>query len=167
MATSSVVLGGERATPASLLSRFLFAGATVAVLDGAFAVVAYVSILHLTTATRIFQSIAAGLLGKAAYDGGTSTAALGVLCHFIVAFGWTTVYLVLSRRITSIRQFASSNAGTIITGLAYGAVMWLAMNFVVVPNSAAHRPPVTNWQFWLQLVWHMIALGPPIVRILR
>ena len=27
--------------------------------------------------------------------------------------------------------------------------------------------PLSGWRFWVQLVWHMIALGPPIVAIVH
>ena len=35
---------------------------------------------------RIFQSIAAGLLGRASFSGGVPTALLGVILHFFIAF---------------------------------------------------------------------------------
>ena len=37
------------------------------------------------TPLRIAQSIASGLLGRAAFEGGYKTAALGVVLHFIIA----------------------------------------------------------------------------------
>jgi ribose/xylose/arabinose/galactoside ABC-type transport system permease subunit len=36
-------------------------------------------------AQRIFQDVAAGLLGEASFQGGWSTAALGVALHFLIA----------------------------------------------------------------------------------
>lgn len=167
MATSSVAFGHQQAARESVLPKFLLAGATVAFLDGLFAVVVYVWMLHLTHAGRIFQSIAAGILGKASYDGGSTTIALGVALHIVVAFSWTTVYYLVSRSIPSIRQFASSNRGNLVTGLAFGAFMWLGMDYIVIPLSQARFTPPTNWQFWLQLGWHIVGLGPPLVRILR
>ena len=167
MATSSLAFGQDRSARENALTRFALAGATVALLDGAFAVVVYVFILHLTTAGRVFQSVASGLLGKASFNGGAATVALGAACHIFIAFSWTTVYFVASRRIASIREFASSNVGSMITGLVFGAAMWLGMDFIVIPLSAATFTPPSSWQFWLQLVWHIVALGPPIVRILR
>jgi hypothetical protein len=167
VATSSVAFGHSATARESILPKFLFAGATVAFLDGMFAVVVYVWVMHRTTAGRIFQSIAAGLLGKASYDGGTATIALGVACHIVIAFTWTAIYYLASRRLSAIRQFASSNAGNLITGLAFGAVMWLGMDFIVLPVSAAKQTPPGTWQFWLQLGWHIVGLGPPLVRILK
>jgi len=167
VATSSLAFGHQSSARESILPRFLVAGATVAFLDGMFAVVVYVWIMHLTTAGRIFQSIAAGLLGKASYNGGTTTIALGLLCHIVIAFTWTTIYYFASRRVPSIREFASSNAGNLITGVLFGAVIWLGMDFIVIPLSAARFTSPANWQFWLQLGWHMVGLGPPLVRILK
>lgn len=167
MATSSLAFQHERAATGSSLGRYVAAGLTVAFLDGLFAVAVYDWLLHKTTATRVFQSIAAGLLGKDSYNGGTATVVLGVACHLVIAFGWTTLYFVASRRIGGLRQFASTNAGNIMTGLLYGAFIWLAMDFVVLPLSATRSTPPTNWQFWLQLAWHIVGLGPPLVRILR
>ncbi len=42
----------------------------------------------------ILQSIASGVLGRAAYQGGMRTAALGLLLHFVIAFGVVATYLV-------------------------------------------------------------------------
>jgi hypothetical protein len=36
-------------------------------------------------ATRIFQSVAAGLLGQASFQGGGRTAALGLVLHYFIA----------------------------------------------------------------------------------
>jgi hypothetical protein len=167
VATSSMAFERRGAAREGVLPKFLFAGATVAFLDGMFAVVVYVWIMHRTTAGRIFQSIAAGLLGKSSYDGGSTTIALGVVCHIVIAFAWTAIYYVASQRISSVRQFASSNAGNLVTGLVFGAVIWLGMDLIVLPLSAAKPTPPGNWQFWLQLAWHIIGLGPPLVRIIR
>jgi hypothetical protein len=167
VATSSVAFGHQGAARESVLPKFVFAGATVAFLDGMFAVVVYVWILHRTNAGRIFQSIAAGLLGKASYDGGAATITLGVVCHVAIAFTWTAIYYFASRRLPSIRKLASSNGGNLVTGLVFGAVIWLGMDFVVIPLSAARFTSPANWQFWLQFGWHVVGLGPPLVRILR
>ncbi|MBA3759414.1 MAG: hypothetical protein H0X07_02700 [Gemmatimonadales bacterium] len=36
-------------------------------------------------AIRIFQSVAAGLLGQASFEGGAATAALGLALHYLIA----------------------------------------------------------------------------------
>ena len=80
---------------------------------------------------RILQSIAAGLLGRASFSGGWQTAALGFVLHFVIAFAVVLVYLVASRRVPILRR------NYIACGLAYGILVYLVMNFVVVPMSAA------------------------------
>src|SRR5260370_14048741 len=46
---------------------------------------------------RLLQGIASGLLGSRAFSGGLATALLGLLCHFLIAFGPAAVYLLASR----------------------------------------------------------------------
>jgi hypothetical protein len=149
------------------VSKIVAAGVTVAVLDALFAIVLYVFVLHATTAPRVFQSIAAGLLGKASYAGGAPTVALGVVCHLTVAFGWTLIFYTAPRRIAVIRELLRTNADTIMVGLVYGAFIWLAMDFVVIRLSRATPTPVANWRFWAMLAWHAVGVGLPMVRILR
>ena len=96
-----------------------------------------------------------------------TTIALGVALHIVIAFSWTTVYYLVSRTVPAIRAFASSNGGSLVTGMVFGACMWLGMDYVVIPLSQARFTPPSNWQFWLQLGWHIVGLGPPLVRILR
>lgn len=54
------------------------------------------------TPIRILQSIASGLLGAEAFEGGLATAALGGLLHFIIACGWSVVYYVASRKLVAL-----------------------------------------------------------------
>ena len=101
------------------------------------------------------QSIASGVLGSAAYDGGTGTAALGVLLHFFIAFGIVTTYVLASRRWPALvrRPFAY--------GPLYGLVVYAVMNLVVVPLSAA----VVGSKSWPVIVngllIHMLGVGLP------
>jgi hypothetical protein len=76
------------------VSRALVAGAVVGVLDGAFALVLCKTLNPTAcSAERMFQGIAAGLLGKAAFSGGAATAALGVALHFAIATGWSAAFV--------------------------------------------------------------------------
>lgn len=154
--------------PRTDLQRVLLAGAVVAFLDGVFAVVLYVFVVQTTTAGRIFQGIAAGLIGRtAALNGGAQTVALGLLLHCTVAYGWTTIYYILLNAFDWLRDAVATTRGKLIVGALFGATIWLGMNFVVVPLAGLKVAPATGWRFWVQLVWHMIALGPPIVAIVR
>lgn len=61
--------------------------------------------------TLIPQTIASGILGVNSYSGGTRTAALGVVLHFVIALGAATVYYMASRKLR------------VLVGLIYGALV--------------------------------------------
>ena len=79
------------------------------------------------SAMWVLQSIASGLLGPASYKGGFKTAALGLALHFLIATVATAVYCVTSRQLKfMVRQ-------AVICGLLYGVLVYLFMNFIVLP----------------------------------
>ena len=75
--------------PNTLLA-VLWAGLACGVLDITAALVVY-GYLGLKP-MRLLEGIASGLLGPKAFDGGLSTALLGLLCHFVIAYGAATVF---------------------------------------------------------------------------
>src|SRR4029450_10370792 len=77
----------------------LYGTLAVGILDGLDAIV-FFGLRSGATPVRIFKGIAVGLLGRAALSGGWPTVVLGVLLHFLVAFGVVLVYLLASRRIS-------------------------------------------------------------------
>lgn len=90
--------------------------------------------------SRLLQSIASGLLGKVAYEGGLATASLGVVLHFVIAFGACAV-----------------------AGPLYGVVVYLCMYLVVVPLSAApFELSFAPQAAALALAAHVLCVGLPI-----
>jgi uncharacterized membrane protein YagU involved in acid resistance len=86
----------------------------------------------------ILHSIAAGAIGReTARAGGVSTAALGLLLHFVIALLIATVYVVASRTIRALRTH------WVICGLIFGVIAYLVMTFVVVPLSNAGPGRIT------------------------
>jgi hypothetical protein len=109
---------------------------------------------------RIPQTIASGILGVN-YDGGTRTAALGVVLQFVIALGAATVYYPASRKL----PFLVSRA--LLCGIIYGALVYLFMHFVVVPLSASpHRHPSFIHQA-TESVEHWFIVGLPIALSVR
>src|SRR5258708_12344162 len=98
--------------------RFLYAGAVVALLDGAFAIALYAWVLRVAAATQVLQSIAAAFLGGAAYRGGTASAALGIGVHCGIAFGWTLAYAILCTVAAPLRELTRSTPGVLRAGTA-------------------------------------------------
>ena len=81
---------------------------------------------HITPG-RSVQYIASGLTGAWAFHAGIASVALGVAIHFTIAMFWTVVYFAASRWMTVLVR------RPIVCGLTYGAVVYLIMNFVVLP----------------------------------
>ncbi|HKD80062.1 MAG TPA: hypothetical protein VKH81_10235 [Candidatus Angelobacter sp.] len=107
---------------------------------------------------RIFQSVGSGLLGPKSFQGGATTAALGLFLHFLIAFIWAVIYFVASRRIGFMTE------KPVIAGLLYGEFVWVMMNCVVVPLSAIHRwPPRTDPASIITgPILHPVLVGLPI-----
>jgi hypothetical protein len=106
-----------------------------------------------TSATAILQSIAAGILGKAAFAGGAGSAALGLGLHLAIMCAMAAVYWLACRRWPwMIRK-------PLQAGVAYGLLTWAAMNYVVVPLSRASAPPfILSW-FVDGLLAHVLLVG--------
>ena len=106
---------------------------------------------------RILQSIAAGLLGKeAAVAGGTATAALGLLLHFTMTLMMAGAYYLASRwQPVLVRRPA-------LFGALYGLLLYVVMNYVVVPLSAVGGGPApAGLWMWCSILVHMAFVGIP------
>lgn len=131
----------------------LFGTLAVGVLDLADALVFFG--LRGARPIRIFQSIAAGLLGRASFSGGVPTALLGVILHFFIAFLIVTTCVVASRWVPLLR------ARPILSGVFYGIGVYLVMNLVVLPQSAAGKPTFVPVVVLNGVLIHMFGVGVP------
>src|ERR1700759_3701012 len=85
--------------------------------------------------SRILQMVASGLLGKASYEGGWTTAALGLALQVAMSLVIALVYNI------AVAQSSLVRGNPLIFGALYGVVVYVVMNFVVVPLSRAHPKP--------------------------
>jgi hypothetical protein len=110
---------------------------------------------------RIFQSIAAGLLGRAAFSGGLRSAALGVVIHFGISAAIVAVYLLASRWLPIlVRQ-------PVLCGAVYGIMVYGFMNYVVIPLSATARGRfLASWVI-ASIVVHAFLIGVPAALFAR
>lgn len=106
---------------------------------------------------RVFQTVAAGLIGKeAAFAGGPATFALGVALHYVLALSWAALFCLVALRLPALLRNATA------AGLAYGFVVYFGMNGVVLPLSALHTP---FWPLRIDagaLAAHCLLFGLPI-----
>jgi hypothetical protein len=148
------------ATPSSDKSRaaraIVWGGLLAGVGDITFAFVVWRSI----GPVRVLQSVASGLLGTPAREGGLATAALGAVLHFTIAFIWATVFWLASRRLKVLVRHP------VVCGLLYGAVVYGFMYCVVLPLSAIHaKLPNDASAILLSLTGHMLLVGLPIALV--
>jgi hypothetical protein len=106
--------------------------------------------------TRIFQSVAAGLLGDASFEGGAATAALGLFLHFFIACSMALTYYLVSRRWPVLVR------RPVPLGIAYGLLLYVIMNHVVVPLSAAGQGSGDPVWISLTVAVHAFLIGLPI-----
>ena len=106
-------------------------------------------------ARLIFQSIAAGVYGKAAFTGGTRTAEIGAALHYFISLCIVLVYWIASTRIPRLTQ------RPFFYGSIYGVLVWLFMNFVVIPLSFAKPPSFLFWWVAWSIVVHAFLIGVP------
>ncbi len=147
--------------------RILIAGLLVGVLDISYVLVLWVLLLKKTTVLRIWQSVATGLLGRDAYQGGLPTALLGGLLHFTIAMTWTGIYWQAYRHWPALRRRVRSGGGAIAVGFLVGPLIWLTMDFLVLPLSRANAVSIQAWPFWVNLLQHGVMVGTPMALIVR
>lgn len=109
---------------------------------------------------RIFQSVAAGLLGgQAAREGGAATAGLGLALHFFIALTVAVIYYRAARYSEALWRRPWT------FGSLYGVAVFGVMHYFVVPLSAAGRggvPPFDPLWDGLSLVVHAVGVGVPV-----
>ena len=111
---------------------------------------------------RIFQSIAAGLLGReAAVRGGLATALLGGVLHYFIAFVIVLVYFLASRRAPVLIRHA------VALGMLYGVAVYFVMNYIVIPLSAANQGSFSMPVFVNGMLIHALGVGLPAALFAR
>ena len=84
---------------------------------------------------RVLQIITSGLLGEASYTRGSASMALGLGLQIAMSFVIALIYNIAFSYVAGIR------GSPLMFGALYGVVIFVVMNFVVVPLSRAHPKP--------------------------
>jgi uncharacterized membrane protein YagU involved in acid resistance len=130
-------------------------GGVAGLLDAIYATVLW-GMIQGSNPAAVWQSVASGLSGKAAFQGGAVTATLGLALHFFIAFVMALVYVRAARRLPALL------ARPILMGVLYGFVLYVVMNFVVVLLSAiGFRAPDLVGAI-RALIPHILFVGPVI-----
>lgn len=137
--------------------HILLAGSIAGVLD----ILAAFAIHSAAPPGVILQSIASGLLGPAAFRGGVSTAALGLLLHFVIATTVAALYFSAARVVGALVR------RPVLSGAAYGVAVYLVMNTIVLPLSRLNMRPQSRFVIFWTVVAHIVCVGVPIALVAR
>jgi hypothetical protein len=110
----------------------------------------------------VCQSVASGWLGSAAFSSGLVGGLIGLFSHYAILIVGAIVYLAASKRLPVLRTQA------VACGAVFGALVYLFMNFVVLPLSAfpykLSYPPLRLLE---GLMSHALFVGIPIALCIR
>ena len=137
----------------------LTGGIIAATLDMSYACI--VTALRGVAVVRVPQSIASGVMGQAAFSGGVPTAALGSVLHYFILIVAAAIYVVASRKLRVLVE------RPVLSGIAFGLGIFLVMNLVVVPLSAAAGRFPAGWFLVGALLIHTLGIGMPIALATR
>src|SRR5689334_4767356 len=142
------------------LAAIFFGGLLAGIFDLTQAFIGY-SLMG-STPFRILQAVASGIFGRQeSRQMGWTSAAVGLLCHFSVAFGAATVYYAASRKLRILVQ------RPVLSGLIYGELVFLFMYFVVIPLSAIGHGTFNLATSITGPLGHPLLVGLPIALCVR
>jgi len=142
------------------LQTVALGGVCVGILDGTAATIS--SAIKGVSPDKVFHYVASGLIGRdASYGGGAATVVLGIVLHFVIAFGVVTAFFLLSRSFPVLLRQA------VISGMIYGIAVYFAMAYLIVPLSAVPKLPFSFSGMITGIVIHMFCVGLPAALVVR
>ena len=140
-----------------LIRYVAIAGFTAGSLDG----LAAIFILSHGDASSIFKFIASGIYGKQAFNGGEGMVLLGIAIHYMIACTVALVYFTLFGHLGIYRK------NILVNAVAYGLLIYLFMNIIVLSISNATVPPRTLVSIARNAAILIVCVALPIVYIKR
>jgi hypothetical protein len=113
-----------------IINAIVLGGVIAATLD-----IGAASLISGRNPAHIMQAIAGGLLGKATFEGGIGTAILGAVLQEFMGVLIAAIYVLLWKTVPGLLR------RWVLSGLAYGVVIFFVMNYVVLPLSAWKAAP--------------------------
>lgn len=110
---------------------------------------------------RILQHIAGGVFGARSMQMGWTSAALGLVFHFTIAFTAAAVYFLASRLLRVMVEHA------VVCGLIYGELVFLFMYFAVLPLTPLGPAHFNSVTYITGPIGHTLLVGLPIALSVR
>ena len=139
----------------TILATALFVGT----LDISAALIQYYSRTGKAPFRPVLFFVASGLLGKSAYSSGDIILLAGLLIHFCIAATFTALFFLLVAQQPFARQHR------LLTGILYGALVWMIMNLVVLPLTAAQPLPKTVSSVAIGMGILILCIGLPLALV--
>lgn len=133
---------------AAILPAALVGGSLAGAIDIGYAIAAN---LAKVPPGRVLQSVASGLLGRSAFEGGPATAVLGLALHFLMTIVMAVIFILVARASAPVRN------NLVAAGLLYGCAIYFVMRWVVVPLS--RFPGDLRALHPLELAFHAVGVG--------
>ena len=106
---------------------------------------------------RLLEFIASAVFGREeAFSENAMMGIWGLFFHYLIAFTWTIIFFLAYPRTRLLR------GNKFITAIAYGAVIWLIMNLIVLPLSRIPAAPFDLKQVIIGALILMAFVGLPI-----
>jgi hypothetical protein len=122
---------GVFALPRATVRAILTAGFIAGTID-----IGAACVINSVGPVLILKAIAGGILGPASFRGGAAVAALGLVLQWLMSWIIAAAFLIAAENLPTVRR------RWILSGLAYGVVVFVVMNYVVMPLSAVGHPPI-------------------------
>jgi hypothetical protein len=127
-------------------------------LTGTLDAIAALIIGHGIPAMKVFQYIASGWFGIAAFSGGVTMMLWGIMFHYLIASTWCVLLFILYP------SFSGFLGNKYITGVVFGIIIWLIMNRLVLPLTHVPKPtsPPNAISIFKGMLALVLCVGLPI-----
>ena len=151
----NAMTGNFASSPRGWLAPVVTGGVLSGAIDLTYACTYHGLVSHVPP-VRIFQSIGSGLLGKASFEMGATSATIGFIAHFAILIIAAGLFNFARRRFAYLRDHAY------VSGMIFGVGIWLTMNYLVLPLSAAPQFKSSLQGALSDFAVHVLLLGPAI-----
>jgi uncharacterized membrane protein YagU involved in acid resistance len=104
----------------------------------------------------VLTFVASGLVGKEAFTNGDMMMLAGLVIHYCIATAFTFFFFYTVARLSFAREHK------LLTGILYGAFVWMVMNLLVLPLTNANRLPKTFWSVTIGMLILICCIGIPL-----
>ncbi|HEX5840415.1 MAG TPA: hypothetical protein VFY26_21430 [Anaerolineales bacterium] len=158
----STIASSSPVTRNSLLRSITLGGIIIGLLHLIVQVGIVFGLLLKSPYSSSLQFVASGAMGNAAFAGGPATALLGLALDFLMTTVMAGIFILSAHRIPLLRRHVIPGS------LLYGFGVFIVMNFIVLPLSAA--PPLPAPPMWLFIeiiLEHILLIGLPLGLLVR